>query len=323
MKNIGKEVKVGLFAAVTLVLLYFGFNFLKGVDFFSSRKKYYAIYDNVDQLERSNKVLVSGSAVGRVSKIRLLPHRHNQVLVELEIDSDIELGDSTRAILTSEIIGGKYILLRIGPVNRILPAGDTLRTEMAKGLMDVFTETAEPVADNLQTTLRNFNLVIEHLVTNTKNLDTIFNKLKKTPDLLNRTILTANGEVVDLSASFKSVADNLNGTLNELKPTLSNFKALSDSLKQLKVNETLLKTRQMVANLNDILLKMKKKDNTLGKMMNEDSLYVNLNVVLKRLDTLVSHIDNNPKQFFKLAKNKSKIQRERQEEAAKKKAAKK
>jgi phospholipid/cholesterol/gamma-HCH transport system substrate-binding protein len=98
---------------------------------------------------------------------------------------------------------------------------------------------------------------------------------------------------------------------------------LSDSLKQLKVNETLLRTRQMIANLNDILLKMKKKDNTLGKMMNEDSLYVNLNVVLKRLDTLVSHIDNNPKQFFKLAKNKSKIQRERQEEAAKKKAAKK
>jgi len=106
VKNIGKEVKVGLFATVTLVALYFGFNFLKGVDFFSSRTKYYAVYDNVDQLERSNKVLVSGYAVGRVSKISILPKKHNKVLVELEIDSDVILGDSTKAILTSEIIGG-------------------------------------------------------------------------------------------------------------------------------------------------------------------------------------------------------------------------
>ncbi len=48
MKNIGKEVTVGLFATIALVLLYFGFNFLKGIDFFASRSKYYAIYDNVD-----------------------------------------------------------------------------------------------------------------------------------------------------------------------------------------------------------------------------------------------------------------------------------
>ena len=45
-----KEVKVGLFMTITLVMLYFGFNYLKGIDFFSSTNKYYAIYDNVDQL---------------------------------------------------------------------------------------------------------------------------------------------------------------------------------------------------------------------------------------------------------------------------------
>jgi len=70
MKN--KELKVGLFSAITLVMLYFGFNYLKGIDFFVSKKIYYAIYDNIDQLAVSNPVLVNGYAVGRVSRIKIL-----------------------------------------------------------------------------------------------------------------------------------------------------------------------------------------------------------------------------------------------------------
>src|SRR5882762_2827317 len=100
MKN--KEVKVGLFSAMTLVLLYFGFNYLKGTDFFERKKIYYAIYDNIDQLAVSNPVLVNGYAVGRVSHIKILQNKQNKVLVELDIDSDLRLGDSTKAILTSE-----------------------------------------------------------------------------------------------------------------------------------------------------------------------------------------------------------------------------
>ncbi len=91
---------------------------------------------------------MNGYAVGRVSHISILPKKQNKVLVELEIDSDVKLGDSTKAILTSEILSGKYILLSIGPVIKPLKSGDTIRAEVAKGLMDVFTETAEPVADN-------------------------------------------------------------------------------------------------------------------------------------------------------------------------------
>lgn len=67
-----KEFKVGLFAAVALVLLYFGFNFLKGIDFFSTTEKYYAVYDNIDQLAVSNPVLINGFAVGRVSRIAIM-----------------------------------------------------------------------------------------------------------------------------------------------------------------------------------------------------------------------------------------------------------
>ncbi len=102
--KISKEVRVGLFMVVSLVLLYLGFNYLKGIDFFSSRKKYYAVYDNVDQLMPSNQVFLSGVSVGRVSRIQI-DQIKRRVVVEMEIDSYVRFGDSTVAILNGDFLG--------------------------------------------------------------------------------------------------------------------------------------------------------------------------------------------------------------------------
>jgi phospholipid/cholesterol/gamma-HCH transport system substrate-binding protein len=310
-----KEFKVGLFVAAGLALLYLGFNYLKGVDFFSSTNKYYAVYDNVDQLAASNPILVNGFAVGRVSKIRILQERQNKILVELDIDSDVILGDSSKAILNSDFLGGKSIVLSIGRITKPLQPNDTVLAEVAKGMFDVISETATPVADNVQTTLRKFNSIIDNLTKNSQQLELIFAKLIVTPDLINETLRTTNGKVEDLSGNFKDVAANLNGTLNELKPTLANFKTISDSLKQMQLNETIAKTQLTLSQLNETLSKLNKGDNTASKLMTEDSLYVNLNNLLMRLDTLATHFNDNPRHFLApLGKSSKKIDRERRKE---------
>ena len=324
MKN--KELIVGLFAAVTLVLLYFGFNFLKGTDFFSSNNKYYTVFDNVDQLAVGNSVLVNGFAVGRVSKISIMKNRQDKVLVELNIDSNIKLGDSSKAILNSDFLGTKSILISIGRIKKELKPRDTLKSEVAKGMLDVLSETATPVADNLQTTLRKFNEIIDKLTKNATQLEVIFEKFKATPDLLNKTIVNANGKMDEMSGSFKSVTDNLNNTLRELEPTVKNFKTISDSLKRLQLNQTITKTQQTLTSLNETLSQLKKGDNTVSKLMTEDSLYVNLNHLLLSLDSLAAHLNNNPKHFLApLGKSKNKIERDKrkEEEERRKKAEKK
>lgn len=317
MKN--KEFKVGLFVAASIVLLYFGFNFLKGIDFFSSTNKYYVIYDNVDQLAVSNPVLVNGFAVGRVNHIRIMQNKENKVLVELMIDSDILLGDSTQAILNSDFLGGKSILLSIGNSTKPLNANDTLIAVVAKGILDLLSETANPVADNVQTTLRKFNVILDNLTKNSQQLDSIFKKLQATPDLLNRTLITANGKVDELSVTVKQVADNLNGSLAELKPTIANFKVLSDSLKRLELNKTVKTATATLNKLNTTLDKVSNGNSTMSKLMTEDSLYVNLNKLLLSLDTLAQHFDDNPNHFMApLGKSKKKIDRDRRKEEEKK-----
>lgn len=272
----------------------------------------------------SNPVLINGYAVGRVSGIRIMQERHNKVLVEIDIDSRIILGDTTKGILNSDFLGGKSILLSIGSTAKKALPKDTLRAEVAKGIMDVFTETAEPVADNLSTTLRKFNALLDNLIKISQQTDQMFVKLEQTPGLVNGTLATAQKEIAELSSSFKTTSANLNSALSDIKPTLQNFRELSDSLKRLQLGQAVRQTNQSLTKLNETLTRLNKGDNTMSKLMTEDTLYVNLNKLLMKLDTLAYHFDTNPKHFLApLGKSKRKIERDRRKEEEERQAAQK
>lgn len=318
--RISKEVKVGLFMAISLMLLYFGFNFLKGIDFFSSTNKYYAVYTHVDKLMPSNQVFINGYAVGRVSKIQFQQSK-NRVLVEMEIDSEIILGDSTVALLNGDILGTKYIQLNVGSIANPIQPRDTLRSTVAKGIAEFLTENAAPVADNLEGTLRKLNTILDNLANNSSKLDAVFDEFTKTPKILNRTLINTNTKVDALADNIKTVTLNVNEVLNELKPTLVNFKSFSDSLKSLEIQSTINKAKDALTKLDAAVSKFDRKDNTLGKLMNEDSLYVNLNKMILGLDELSRHLNENPNHFFSpLGKKREKILRdlERQRKEAQK-----
>jgi phospholipid/cholesterol/gamma-HCH transport system substrate-binding protein len=308
--KLSKEFKVGLFMVVSITLLYFGFNFLKGIDFFSTSNKYYAVYHNVDKLTESNQIYLNGYAVGRVSNIQI-QQQLNRVLVELDIDSDIVLTDSSVALLNGELLGGRFIQLDVRAGGKKLKPKDTLRSEVARGIMDFFQQNAQPVATNLQITLQNLNVILEGLARNTKRIDTMFLRLQNTPALINKTLSTANSNIDNLGESFKSVAGNLNGTLEDLRPTLSNFRTLSDSLKMMQLNGTVNKAQQSLGKLNETLARLNNGDNTMSKLMTEDSLYVNLNQLLNSIDSLAKHFNTNPKHFMApLGKSQRRIERD-------------
>jgi phospholipid/cholesterol/gamma-HCH transport system substrate-binding protein len=308
--KLSKEFKVGLFMVISLTLLYFGFNFLKGIDFFSTSNKYYVIYQNVDKLTESNQIFLNGYAVGRVSDIQIQQSR-NRVLVELDIHSDIIITDSSLVLLNGELLGGRFLQLMVHPGGNILNPKDTIPSDVAKGLMDFITENAEPVAANLQTTLKKVNGILDGLTLNTQRLDTLFLGLQPTPRILNRTLTNASNNIDQLSTTVKSVATNLNGTLTELKPTLANFRTLSDSLKMIQINGTLKKAQTTLASLNETLGKFNKGDNTVSKLLTEDSLYVNINKVMLSVDSLARHFNQYPRHFMApLGKSRKQIEKE-------------
>ena len=305
-----KEVKVGLFMISAIVLLYFGFNFLKGIDFFSSSNKYYAIYKNVDKLTESNQIFLNGYAVGRVSDI-VIQQSKDRVLVELSINSDIMVNTSSVAVLNGELLGGRFIQLVVGDTGQKLKPKDTIRSDVAKGLSDFIAENAEPVAANLQTTLRKLNSMLDTLNRSAVLVNRMLTDLRTTPVKINNTIENLNGRVSQMSGTFNDVGRNLNTTLTELKPTLENFKTLSDSLKRLQLSGTINKAQQSLTKLNETLTALNSGDNTASKLMTEDTLYVNLNNLLQNLDSLANHFNSNPKHFLgPLGQSRKKIERD-------------
>lgn len=297
-----------------IVLLYFGFNFLKGIDFFSSDYKYYAIYKNIDKLTESNQIFLNGYAVGRVSDI-VIEQDRDRVVVELSIDSDIVVNKSSVAVLNGELLGGRFIQLVVGKTGETLEPKDTIRTGVAKGISDVISENAEPVAASLQSTMRKMNIMLDTLSNTAILLNRLFVELQSTPAMINNTIANLNGKVGQMSGTFNEVGQNLNTTLANLEPTLENFRTLSDSLKRLQLNGTINKAQQSLTKLNATLSALNSGDNTASKLMTEDSLYNNLNALLNNLDSLASHFNENPRHFMApLGKSRKKIQKELDEQ---------
>jgi len=303
-----KEFKVGLIALVTGVLLYYGFNFLKGIDFFSPTHKYYAVYDNVDGLNKSNPVIINGLTVGRVSRIKLLQNQGNLILVELDIDETITLGDSTVAsLMNTDFLGSKGIVLTVGPLNNPIQPGDTLTSYVDKGLNEILA-SAEPVASNLNTTITRVNEILIGLKGSGEKINATIEEVRKTTVSVNEIISENQAELAVIMTRTAILIQTLNSKLDKIDPILVKTGGVLDSLSNLEINQTLASIRGAVDNLNVTINEIKSEDGTLGKLISDDSLYNNINQTMTDLDKLILHMDQYPKHFFSpLGKSHKKV----------------
>jgi phospholipid/cholesterol/gamma-HCH transport system substrate-binding protein len=292
-----KELKVALLAVVSLVVLYFGFNFLKGSDLFSSSRQYYTIYDNVDGLVVSNPVLLNGLSVGRVKNIDILSGRNNALLVTIDITKDIQLTSATMASLADGgLLGGKVINLVISP-GTPLRDEDTLRSEKVVGLSTLLQQKADPVLDNADSLMRNLNVVTSKF----KETGTILNQLLGTVD---RTGVALEATLTENRVALAAMLTNLNTlsaslvqTEKELKPILGKASTLADSLQALRLSQTVNEANRTVARLQGLLQNLEKGQGTAGKLLQDEKLYTNLNQTLTDLDKLLVDFRRQPKRY--------------------------
>ncbi|MEQ8474545.1 MAG: MlaD family protein [Marinoscillum sp.] len=310
-----KEFKVGLIALIAGVLMYYGFNFLKGKDFFSPTNKYYVLYDNVDGLNKSNPVIINGLAVGRVSRIRLLQDENNLILVELDIDETITLGDSTVASLSNtDFLGSKGIVLTVGPLtNPILP-GDTLEAYRDKGI-DELLASAKPITTNLNTTITRVNEILIGLKGSGEKINETLEEVRKMTVSVNEIIGENQYKLANIMSNTSEVIEKLNGKLDQIDPIMAKTEGFLDSLNNLEVNKTLASVRSTMDTLNMTIAQLKNPDGTLGKLISDDSLYQMIEKTLADFDSLANHLNYYPKHFFApLGKSHDKVMKDLRKE---------
>lgn len=298
MAAISKEVKVGLLALVAGIILYVGFNYLKGIDFFSPTKKYFVIYQNVSGLQVSNPVTLNGMTVGRVDQTRILTNRNNQILVTLEIDDEISIGDSTRALLVnSSLLGGKEIGLMLGNDTRKLKNGDTLRGDADKSMTDQIAEKAMPIIDNLASLSKKLDNTFDEKFSN--NVKNTMSNFSIASNDLKETLAKSKGNINDITANLSDLTASLNDTEKKFKPVIAKLDMFADSLNDLELKRVVNNANAAMKNIHDITAQINSNKGTLGMLINDRKLYDGLTNSASSLDTLLRHLDENPRHFFK------------------------
>ena len=316
--KVSKEVKVGLLALISGVILYLGFNFLKGSDFFSPNNNYYVVYDNIGGLTESNTVMLNGFAVGRVKKIELLQNQGNKLRVTLDINKDVILTDSTAAILaSSSVLGGKAISLKVGPGNRVLQDEDTLIASTEKDLSEMINEKITPITENVDTALVNLNVLIKKFQAMSGNIDATLVNLRATSSTLNATLAQNQRAIQGIASNLNTLSASMNDPQTGVRPLLGKFNSFADTLSQMQLAQTVERTNRSIDNLNQMLTQINQGQGSLGKLTKNDSLYNNLNQFAANLDALVVDLKANPKRYVSISVFGRKEKQPKEEKPAK------
>lgn len=289
MKAFTKEVKIALVALVGAVLLFFGMNFLKGLNIFASTSDYFIEFKDISGLSSSSPIYADGYQIGTVKDVIYDYSGEHPTRVIVAIDKDMRIPVGSTAEIVSDVMGNIKIniLLANNPRERVMPGG-TIAGDVdagALGKVAAMVPTIEKMLPKLDSILTSVNTLLADpaLAQSLHNVQTITDNLTTSSAELNTLMKQFNRNVPTMMAKANSV--------------LNNTDKLTGNLAALDLQSTKQQVDQTIANVQQLTAKLNSKDNTLGLLMNDASLYNNLNTTMRSADTLLVNLREHPKRY--------------------------
>jgi len=296
---VSKEIKVALLSIVAITALVLGYKFLRGNNVFSSSRTFYTTYPKVDGLNVGAQVVLNGIQVGQVKSMELQPDKGNSVHVALELEKGIVVGDSTTASLGGSLLGSKGITLTLGRNTKVFTGGEEIRTVTPTNIADAFQAKALPVLDTVGATLSHINGFLNKDAQT--NIQGTLLGARASAEALQKLIVANQANINEVTRNLAAMSAALNKTSAKLDRIAVNFSQLSDTLKNAPVgsavrnlNTTLTEAQTTVAGLNKAL---NSKNGSMGKLLNDTTLYNSLNTTVSTANGLLSDVQANPKRY--------------------------
>lgn len=302
---------IGLIIVLAIASLVVGLNYLKGNNFFAEENIYYAQYEKIEGLKTSNPVLINGFKVGQVKNIQLILSQEKPILVELSINTDLVLNDSTLAMIYSlDLMGSKGVNLLIGNGKQVLSSQDTIISAIEEDLKDQVSAQMLPLklkAEDLMVSIEDAMKVVKNLFnkTNTANIEGTLKNLNKTFETLNHTsseldsLLTNSRDSLQIIiGNVASITANLDNNQEQINFILQNLSSITDSIAKSELLSTINNANNTLATTDSIMSKINRGEGTIGQLINNDTLYQNLEYASKSLDNLMIDIRENPKRYI-------------------------
>ena len=253
---------------------------------FKASNYYYVTYDNIGGLTVSSPVYADGYNIGSVRSINYNYNLPGHVTVEIEVDKDMRIPKGSEAELVTEMLGTvKLNLLLANNPRERLNVGDTIKGHGNNGLMGEAQKMIPVIQDMLP------------------KLDSILNSLNNllSDPALSATLHNTEQITANLTTTTRQINNLLQNDIPEITGKLNhigdNFVTISDNLSQTDYNALLQKIDLTLGNIALMTDKFNRTDNTLGLLLNDSTLYNNLNRTTYNAASLLEDLKSHPKRY--------------------------
>ena len=309
-----KNIIIAAVVVLGLALLYWGIEFLKGINLFEPANFYTAKFEKVNGLNVSAPVTVNGFPVGLVKDIKF-DYQTNEIIVKMSLDEDLKIPMGSSVTMSNDLLGTASLVLNLADNKAFYKVGSEIPSSVSSGLMDKVGKDVMPQIGEIMPKVNDLLGNVNHLVSN----PALNNSVSQLDDIVAK-INTSASDLNVLMKNLSSLSSNLNGTVpgvlngfsgieNKVDGTMTNIQSLSSNLNN-KVNQiptdqlqttindlnaTLANLKQLTGELN---AKLNNRNSSLGLLLNDRQLYDNANGAVMSLDSLLTDIKANPKRYI-------------------------
>ncbi len=312
--QIKPEIKVGIIGILTIAILIWGINFLKGKNIFNTDNTYYAVFSDLKRLPKSSGVYVNGLRVGTVSKIIYRDPCLRSFLVEFTVNSDIQIPKDSYVAVETELLGSKFLKIVIGDASDFHAECDTvLVNEAGEGTFAAIMGEIKPIKDKAESVLTHLDSVL--LAVNTvldkdgqknlsealKNINSMSGHLSSASLNIDNLLQSEKNRISEILANAENITKTLKNNSGKLNNIINNFSNISDTIAKANIAGTLRDANSSLNSLSNIMNKIEKGKGNVGLLLNNDSLYYNLEKTSSNLNALIEDVKANPKRYVKIS----------------------
>lgn len=304
MKN---EVKIALVAVVGIVILFFGMQFLKGLDFFSDSASYQMKFSNVSGLTASSPIYANGFKVGTVKRVDYNYANPSDISVAVDIDKEMQIPRGTSAEIVSDLMGNVQVNLVLADGRQgVLEKGGVIDGRInngALGEMKDMVPAIQQMLPKLDSILASVNALLADpaVAASLHNVQTITADLTTSTRELNQLLAQVNKQVPALAGNANALLSTTNGTMADAGRLVNNANGLVTNVNRqvqaIDFQTTMDKVNRTLANMQQLSDKLNSNQGSLGLLMNDPSLYNNLNATMMSADSLLVDLREHPKRY--------------------------
>lgn len=296
MKKIfSKELIIGLCVILTLAILFFGIEFLKGVNVFKSTNYYYASFTNVEGLAESAPVTLNGYKIGLVRGIEYEYDNPGHVKVEISLNHDLKIPKGSKIKLASDLLGTASLQLALANGSDFYKVGAVIPGETPAGMMEAIGKDVLPSVTALIPKVDSLLSAVTVIATDpaiASSLDRL-DRIMANLEVSTRQLSTTLSSLQPVVANTHTISTNLNTMSNDLT-------VVSGKLRTLPIDSTFNNINAITTDVSHATAQLRDPNSSLGQLLYSDGLYNNLNHSVQSLDSLLTDVKRNPKRYISI-----------------------